>query len=67
VTRARRFEAVSDFTLHLFSLHHLFVVKSLIPQGRQSFTDKAAAAAKPDSEKSYVEQATDYVKGTVDS
>jgi hypothetical protein len=40
---------------------------ALTYQGRQSLTDKAAAAAKPDSEKSYVEQATDYVKGTIDS
>ncbi|KAG7566939.1 hypothetical protein FFLO_01318 [Filobasidium floriforme] len=35
--------------------------------GRQSLGDKASAAVKPDSEKSYVEQATDYVKGTLDS
>ncbi|KAK4684720.1 hypothetical protein P7C73_g5451, partial [Tremellales sp. Uapishka_1] len=35
--------------------------------GRESLTDKASAAVKPDSEKSYVEQATDYVKGTLDS
>ncbi|KAH8089321.1 heat shock protein 9/12 [Filobasidium floriforme] len=35
--------------------------------GRQSLGDKASAAVKPDSEKSYVEQATDYVKGTMDS
>ncbi|OCF37619.1 hypothetical protein I317_04345 [Kwoniella heveanensis CBS 569] len=35
--------------------------------GRESLTDKVTSAAKPDSEKSYVEQATDYVKGTLDS
>jgi len=35
--------------------------------GRESLTDKATAAIKPQSEKSYVEQATEYVKGTLDS
>ncbi|KAI5454199.1 hypothetical protein NCC49_004263 [Naganishia albida] len=35
--------------------------------GRQSLGDKATSALKPDSEKSYVEQASDYVKGTLDS
>ncbi|KAL7423251.1 hypothetical protein Q5752_002551 [Cryptotrichosporon argae] len=35
--------------------------------GRQSLTDKATSAIKPDSEKTYLEQATDYVKGTLDS
>jgi len=35
--------------------------------GRQSFTDKAGAALKPDSQKSSTEQAGDYVKGTADS
>ncbi|WWD22018.1 hypothetical protein CI109_106506 [Kwoniella shandongensis] len=35
--------------------------------GRESLTDKATSALKPDSEKTYVEQATDYVKGTLDS
>ncbi|KAJ9114658.1 hypothetical protein QFC22_005534 [Naganishia vaughanmartiniae] len=34
---------------------------------RQSLSSKAASAIKPDSEKSYVEQASDYVKGTLDS
>jgi hypothetical protein len=32
---------------------------------RQSLGDKAGAALKPDSEKSYVEQAGDKVKGTL--
>nr|BAN58303.1 heat shock protein 9 [Hypsizygus marmoreus] len=35
--------------------------------GRQSFTDKAGSALKPDSQKTTVEQAGDYVKGTADS
>ncbi|WVR04384.1 hypothetical protein IAU60_001386 [Kwoniella sp. DSM 27419] len=35
--------------------------------GRQSLTDKATSAVKPDSEKSYVEQATDMAKGALDS
>jgi len=35
--------------------------------GRQSFTDKAGAALKPDSQKSGLEQAGDYVKGKTDS
>lgn len=35
--------------------------------GRQSFTDKATAAAKPDSQKSVLEKAGDYVKGAADS
>ncbi|WVQ80144.1 hypothetical protein IAT38_002249 [Cryptococcus sp. DSM 104549] len=35
--------------------------------GRQSFTDKASSAIKPDSEKSYVEQATDFVSGKLDA
>ncbi|PPQ64653.1 hypothetical protein CVT26_002743 [Gymnopilus dilepis] len=35
--------------------------------GRQSFTDKAGATMKPDSQKSTMEQAGDYVKGKSDS
>ncbi|KDR73494.1 hypothetical protein GALMADRAFT_251203 [Galerina marginata CBS 339.88] len=35
--------------------------------GRQSFTDKAGSAMKPDSQKGTLEQAGDYVKGTTDS
>jgi len=35
--------------------------------GRQSFTDKAEASPKPDSQKTLGEQAGDYVKGTSDS
>ncbi|WWD00257.1 hypothetical protein V866_007166 [Kwoniella sp. B9012] len=35
--------------------------------GRESLTDKVTSAAKPDSEKSYVEQATDFVKGKLDA
>ncbi|KAK8846709.1 hypothetical protein IAR55_005796 [Kwoniella newhampshirensis] len=35
--------------------------------GRESLTDKATSAIKPDSEKSYVEQAGDYIRGTLDS
>ncbi|KAG8679072.1 hypothetical protein FRC08_017243 [Ceratobasidium sp. 394] len=35
--------------------------------GRQSFTDKAGAAVKPDSQKSTTEQAGDHLKGTADS
>ncbi|KAF8979312.1 heat shock protein 9/12-domain-containing protein [Cyathus striatus] len=35
--------------------------------GRQSFTDKAGSALKPDSQKSTVEQAGDFVKGKSDS
>ncbi|KAF7338136.1 hypothetical protein MVEN_02038400 [Mycena venus] len=35
--------------------------------GRQSFTDKAGAAMKPDSQKSTTEQLGDHVKGTGDS
>ncbi|KAI9635511.1 heat shock protein 9/12 [Dioszegia hungarica] len=35
--------------------------------GRQDFTDKVGAAVKPDSQKSYVEQATDFVKGKLDA
>ncbi|WVQ83715.1 hypothetical protein IAT38_005859 [Cryptococcus sp. DSM 104549] len=34
---------------------------------RQSFTDKAGAALKPDSEKTYVEQAKDTITGKADS
>ncbi|KAJ7343305.1 heat shock protein 9/12-domain-containing protein [Mycena albidolilacea] len=35
--------------------------------GRESFTDKAGAALKPDSQKSTTEQVGDHVKGTGDS
>ncbi|KAH9483706.1 12 kDa heat shock protein [Psilocybe cubensis] len=35
--------------------------------GRQSFTDKAGAAMKPDSQKSTMEQAGDFIKGKTDS
>ncbi|KAF8643834.1 hypothetical protein AX16_008851 [Volvariella volvacea WC 439] len=35
--------------------------------GRQSFTDKATSELKPDSQKSTMEQAGDYVKGKADS
>ncbi|CUA75419.1 hypothetical protein RSOLAG22IIIB_05893 [Rhizoctonia solani] len=35
--------------------------------GRQSFTDKAGAALKPDSQKTTTEQAGDTVKGKLDS
>ncbi|AAW43169.1 hypothetical protein CNBD0760 [Cryptococcus deneoformans B-3501A] len=35
--------------------------------GRQSLTDKATSSIKPDSEKSYVEQASDFVSGKLDS
>ncbi|KAG8726682.1 hypothetical protein FRC12_020352 [Ceratobasidium sp. 428] len=35
--------------------------------GRQSFTDKAGAALKPDSQKTTTEQAGDQIKGTADS
>ncbi|KAF7338149.1 Heat shock protein 9 [Mycena venus] len=35
--------------------------------GRQSLTDKAGAAMKPDSQKSTTEQLGDHVKGTGDS
>ncbi|RXW22322.1 hypothetical protein EST38_g3512 [Candolleomyces aberdarensis] len=35
--------------------------------GRQSFTDKAGSAMKPDSQKGVFEQAGDHVKGTSDS
>ncbi|WVO18276.1 hypothetical protein L204_105988 [Cryptococcus depauperatus] len=35
--------------------------------GRQSFTDKAASAMKPNQEKSYVEQASDFVSGKMDA
>ncbi|EIM82986.1 uncharacterized protein STEHIDRAFT_64404 [Stereum hirsutum FP-91666 SS1] len=35
--------------------------------GRQSFTDKAGSALKPDSQKSTTEQFGDSVKGTGDS
>ncbi|KAG8747121.1 hypothetical protein FRC10_002170 [Ceratobasidium sp. 414] len=35
--------------------------------GRQSFTDKAGAALKPDSQKTTTEQAGDHLKGTADS
>ncbi|CAE6498116.1 unnamed protein product [Rhizoctonia solani] len=35
--------------------------------GRQSFTDKAGAALKPDSQKTATEQAGDHIKGTLDS
>ncbi|WVR09669.1 hypothetical protein IAU60_006744 [Kwoniella sp. DSM 27419] len=35
--------------------------------GRQSLTDKAGAAMKPDSQKSYLEQAGDMFKGKADS
>ncbi|KAK6909189.1 hypothetical protein I203_103206 [Kwoniella mangroviensis CBS 8507] len=35
--------------------------------GRQSLTDKAGAALKPDSEKTYLEQAGDTIKGKSDS
>jgi hypothetical protein len=34
---------------------------------RQSFTDKAGAALKPDSQKSTLEQAGDFVKGKSDN
>ncbi|KAI0355719.1 hypothetical protein OH77DRAFT_1424663 [Trametes cingulata] len=35
--------------------------------GRQSFTDKASSAMKPDSQKSMTEQMGDSLKGTADS
>ncbi|KAF9469201.1 heat shock protein 9/12-domain-containing protein [Collybia nuda] len=35
--------------------------------GRQSLTDKAGSAMKPDSQKSTTEQVGDYAKGTMDS
>ncbi|KAJ6502365.1 heat shock protein 9/12-domain-containing protein [Mycena sanguinolenta] len=35
--------------------------------GRQSMTDKAGAALKPDSQKSTTEQMGDHIKGTGDS
>ncbi|KAF8798156.1 hypothetical protein BYT27DRAFT_7061792, partial [Phlegmacium glaucopus] len=35
--------------------------------GRQSFTDKATSAMKPDSQKGVFEQASDKVKGAMDS
>ncbi|CAE6468285.1 unnamed protein product [Rhizoctonia solani] len=35
--------------------------------GRQSFTDKAGAALKPDSQKTATEQLSDTVKGNLDS
>ncbi|KAL1680190.1 heat shock protein 9/12-domain-containing protein [Schizophyllum commune] len=35
--------------------------------GRQSFTDKAESALKPDSQKSTTEQAGDAIKGKTDS
>ncbi|KAI0746037.1 heat shock protein 9/12-domain-containing protein [Earliella scabrosa] len=35
--------------------------------GRQSFTDKASSAMKPDSQKSLTEQMGDSIKGTYDS
>jgi hypothetical protein len=35
--------------------------------GRQSFTDKAGAALKPDSQKTTTEQAGDFLKGKGDS
>ncbi|KAI0645937.1 heat shock protein 9/12-domain-containing protein [Trametes meyenii] len=35
--------------------------------GRQSFTDKASSALKPDSQKSMTEQMGDSMKGTADS
>ncbi|KAF6763990.1 heat shock protein 9/12-domain-containing protein [Ephemerocybe angulata] len=35
--------------------------------GRQSFTDKAGSAMKPDSQKGMFEQAGDAIKGTTDS
>ncbi|CCO29809.1 hypothetical protein RSOLAG1IB_08838 [Rhizoctonia solani AG-1 IB] len=35
--------------------------------GRQSFTDKAGAALKPDSQKTTTEQLGDTVKGNLDS
>ncbi|KAI0655897.1 heat shock protein 9/12-domain-containing protein [Cubamyces menziesii] len=35
--------------------------------GRQSFTDKASSAMKPDSQKSFGEQMGDSMKGTADS
>lgn len=53
-------QSLSAFRLRLEPL--LTSLASLVCTG-----DKAASAVKPDSEKSYVEQATDYVKGTLDS
>ena len=38
-----------------------------VPFSRQSNTDKAASAVKPDSQKSITEQAGDSIKGTADS
>lgn len=39
----------------------------IIKQGRQSLSDKASSSLKPDSEKSYIEQASDFVSGKLDS
>ncbi|KAG6809151.1 hypothetical protein H0H92_001401 [Tricholoma furcatifolium] len=35
--------------------------------GRQSFTDKAGAALKPDSQKGTLEKASDSIKGNLDN
>ncbi|EIW68608.1 hypothetical protein TREMEDRAFT_57155 [Tremella mesenterica DSM 1558] len=35
--------------------------------GRQDFTDKIGDAVKPNSEKTYLEQAQDTIKGALDS
>ncbi|KAH9859084.1 heat shock protein 9/12-domain-containing protein [Lenzites betulinus] len=46
--------------------HHLFII-IMSDAGRQSFTDKATAALKPDSEKSTTEHFGDKFKGNADS
>ena len=54
---------------HLFRLPRPYSCLELLltSKGRESLTDKVSSAAKPDSEKSYVEQASDFVKGKLDA
>ncbi|KAF8163456.1 heat shock protein 9/12-domain-containing protein [Crassisporium funariophilum] len=53
--------------LIVYSLDRLLSSNIMSDAGRQSFTDKAGSAMKPDSQKGTFEQAGDKLKGTADS
>lgn len=56
-----------DSFCRLNILHKTWALTPVIKQGRQSLSDKASSSLKPDSEKSYIEQASDFVSGKLDS
>lgn len=48
------------------TLHHHEIIAKMSDAGRKSFTDKASESLKPESEKSYLEQAKEAVTDGVD-